>query len=106
MSLYDEIFHGRTSVPNALDAMAMGAKPGSDDRELFFLMARKVRRLMQELGDARDDVAAAWDALGTRRQDRFLSLGESISAALREIDGDGVAPDPATGATALRTRPP
>jgi hypothetical protein len=44
--------------------MAMGAKPESDDRELFLLLARLVRSQLQDLYDAQQEVDDAWKALG------------------------------------------
>lgn len=85
MSAYDNLIRNRITPGQVLDAMAMGAKPDSDDRNLFALLARLFRRQRDDLEDTRQEINEAWDALGGLNRPH-LTLSEAITSRLREIE--------------------
>jgi hypothetical protein len=85
MSAYDDLVRNRTTPAQVLDAMAMGAKPDSDDRNLFTLLARLFRRQRDELEDASREINEAWSALGELNRPH-LELSEAITSRLRELE--------------------
>lgn len=85
MSLYNDLVRQNVLPSQALDAMAMGAKPESDDRKLFLLLARLVRSQLQDLHDAEREVDDAWKALGNLNRGH-LTLDEAINSRLRELE--------------------